>query len=221
MHERTKKTIILALFSAIAYAVMYFSKLIPVNVLGFLNFDLKDVIIGFCGFIYGPLAAAVVSALVSLVEMLTVSSTGPWGLLMNILSTCFFVCPAAMIYQRRRSISGALFGLIAGALLTTAAMLLWNYLVTPIYTGMPRNAVAELLLPVFLPYNLVKSGINSTLMLLLYKPIVSALRSARLIEASPEGSRPVSGRQKVGLVLLPAAALVGFVLLALMLAGIL
>ncbi|MBR2977584.1 MAG: ECF transporter S component [Oscillospiraceae bacterium] len=221
MHTRTKNITMLALFSAVSYAVMYLSKMIPINVLGFLTFDLKDVVIGLAGFIYGPLYIAAVSVIVSLIEMLTISSTGPWGFLMNVLSTCFFLCPAALFYRRRRSVSGAVLGLILGAILMTAAMLLWNYLVTPIYMGMPRQAVAELLLPVFLPFNLIKGGINAAMLLLLYKPIVTALRSAHLISASPDGSRTVSGGQRLGLILLSALALVGFVLLALVLAGIL
>ena len=50
-----------------------------------------------------------------------------------------------------------------------SAMLLWNYLITPLYMGYPREAVAELLLPAFLPFNLLKSGLNSGITFLLYK----------------------------------------------------
>ena len=144
---------ILALLAAVAYVVMFLSKLIPVNVLGFLNFDLKDVIICIAGFLFGPLAAAGISFVVSLIEMVTVSSTGLWGLLMNVLSTCAFVCTAAVIYQRNKSIKSAVVGLVAGVLLMTVVMLLWNYLITPIYMGQPRELVATLLIPYFLPFN--------------------------------------------------------------------
>ena len=221
--NRTKKTdakklTMLAVLAAVAYVVMFLSKQIPVNVLGFLNFDLKDVIIGIAGFIFGPLAAAGISAVVSVIEMVTISSTGLWGLLMNVLSTCAFVCAASFIYQRRRTISGAIIGLVAGALLMTAVMLLWNYLITPIYMGYPRDAVAALLIPVFLPFNLIKAGINGTLMFLLYKPIVGALRKAKLVEESKEA--PAAGGRRLGVVIVSAVILVTFVLLALVLAGV-
>ena len=39
-------------------------------------------------------------------------------------------------------------------------MLLWNYLITPIYQKMPREAIVDLLLPLFLPFNAVKGGMN-------------------------------------------------------------
>ena len=207
---------ILALMAAVAYVVMYLSKLIPVNVLGFLNFDLKDVVICIAGFLFGPLPAAGISVVVSIIEMVTISSTGLWGLLMNVLSTCAFVCTAAFIYQRNKTIRNAVIGLIVGVLLMTALMLLWNYLITPIYMGQPREFVATLLIPAFLPFNLIKGGINATLTVLLYKPIVNALRRAKLVE--PSGGK--GGKSKIGVAIVAAVLLVTFILLALVLAKV-
>ena len=207
---------ILALLAAVSYVVMYLSKLIPIHILGFLSFDLKDVIICIAGFLFGPLAAAGVSVVVSLIEMVTVGSTGLWGLLMNVLSTCAFVCTAAYFYQRNKTIKSAVIGLVVGVLLMTAVMLLWNWLITPIYMGQPREFVATLLIPYFLPFNLIKGGINATLTMLLYKPIVNALRKAKLVE--PSGGR--GGRSKVGVVVVAAVLLVTFVMLALVLAKV-
>ena len=215
-----KKLCMLALLSAVAYVVMFLSKQIPVNVAGFLNFDLKDVIIGIAGFIFGPLAAAGVSVLVSLIEMVTISSTAGWGFLMNVLSTCSFVCTASFIYRKRRTISGAILGLVIGALLMTAVMLLWNYLITPIYMGQPREVIAAMLVTVFLPFNLIKAGINGTLMFLLYKPVVGALRKARLVEASEGGAAPAARSRRLGIVIVAAVILATFVLLALVLAKV-
>lgn len=186
---KTKKLTTLALLCAIAYAVMYISKLFPPVVL-FLQYDPKDVIITLGGFIYGPLSAAAISVVVSLLELVTVSDTGFIGLVMNILSSCTFACTASILYKYRRTLSGAVIGLVSGCLLTTAAMLLWNYFITPIYMNLPREAVAALLLPAFLPFNLIKGGINAAIMLLIYKPLVSALRKAKLIPPSAGGHRP-------------------------------
>ena len=212
----TKELTMLALLAALAYVVMFLSKQIPVNVLGFLNFDLKDVIICITGFLFGPLPAAGVSLVVSFIEMITISSTGPWGLLMNVLSTCAFVCTAAFIYQRNKTIKNAVIGLVVGVLLMTALMLLWNYLITPIYMGQPREFVASLLIPAFLPFNLIKGGINATLTVLLYKPVVTALRKAKLVPPSSGQA----GKKKVGVIIVAAVLLVTFILLALVLAKV-
>ena len=207
---------ILALLAAVSYVVMYLSKLIPIHILGFLSFDLKDVIICIAGFLFGPLAAAGVSVVVSLIEMVTVGSTGLWGLLMNVLSTCAFVCTAAYFYQRNKTIKNAVIGLVVGVLLMTAVMLVWNWLITPIYMGQPREFVATLLIPYFLPFNLIKGGINATLTMLFYKPIVNALRKAKLVEPS----NGKGGKSKLGIAIVAAVLLVTFVLLALVLAKV-
>ncbi len=207
---------ILALLAAVSYVVMYLSKLIPIHILGFLSFDLKDVIICIAGFLFGPLAAAGVSVVVSLIEMVTVGSTGLWGLLMNVLSTCAFACTAAYIYQRKKTIKNAILGLIVGIVLMAVVMLLWNYLITPIYMKAPREQIVGLLIPIFLPFNLIKGGINATLTMLLYKPIVNALRKAKLVE--PSGGK--GGKSKLGIAIVAAVLLVTFVLLALVLAKV-
>ena len=215
---QTRELAMLALLAAVAYVVMFLSKQIPVNVLGFLNFDLKDVIICIAGFLFGPLAAACVSVVVSVIEMVTISSTGLWGLLMNVLSTCAFACTAAFIYRRNHTIKGAILGLVIGVLLMSAVMLLWNYLITPIYMHAPREQIVALLIPVFLPFNLIKGGINATLTLLLYKPIVKALRKAKLV--APSSGSGQGGKGKLGVAIVAAVLLVTFILLALVLAGI-
>jgi riboflavin transporter FmnP len=135
---------------------------------------------------------------------------------MNVLSTCAFVCTAAAIYQRNKTIKRAILGLAVGVLLMTALMLLWNYLITPIYMKVPREQIVGLLVPIFLPFNLIKGGINATLTVLLYKPVVNALRKAKLVEPSSGKG----GKSKVGVAIVAAVLLVTFVLLALVLAKV-
>ena len=183
-----------AMLCAVAYAVMYLSKNIFafMAVGGFLKFDLKDVIIAIGGFLFGPLNVLCVSLVVSFIEMITVSTTGPWGLLMNIISTCSFLCPAAYLYKKNRTFKWAVLGLVIGGVLMAGTMMLWNYLVTPIYMKVPRAAIKDMLLPVFLPFNLTKGLMNGALTMLLYKPIVVALRKAHLI---PESSGAGEGKK--------------------------
>ena len=138
---------------------------------------------------------------------------------MNVVSTCAFAVPAAWYYQKHRTQKGAVIGLILGVLVMAAAMLLWNYIITPFYMGVPRETVAGMLMTVFLPFNLVKGGINAGLTLLLYKPIVNALRKAHLAEPSKSGSQ--KGTFSVGFTLLSVAILVSFVLWFLVLIGVL
>ena len=229
-NERTKQMTTMAMLAALAYMVMLVCRIPIVAAAPFLNYDPKDVIIIIGGFIFGPGAAFMISLVVSVIEMVTVSSTGPIGAVMNLISTCSFACLAAVIYKKNHTLKGAVKGMLAGIALMVIFMLAWNYLLTPIYMGYPREAVAAMLLPVFLPFNIVKGGINAAITMLLYKPVVKTLRKAGLVPRSK--ANPAAGanmtaagaknKGKIGTAVTLAAALVLItcILFALVLAGI-
>lgn len=183
-NSRTKNMTTMAMLAALAFLVMLVGRIPMVAAAPFLKYDPKDVIIIIGGFIFGPFAAFMISLVVSIIEMLTVSETGPIGAIMNLLSTCSFACLASVIYKKKHSIKGAVIGLVSGIALMVVVMLAWNYLLTPIYMGYPREAVAAMLLPVFLPFNLIKGGLNAGITLLIYKPVVMTLRKAGLAPKS-------------------------------------
>ena len=215
MNSKTARLTTAAMLCAVAYIAM---ALIRIPVVLFLKYEPKDVIIAIGGFLMGPFVSLTISTAVALVEMVTVSDTGPIGCVMNILSSCSFACTAALIYKRKRTMGSAAAGLAAGCLLMTAVMLLWNYLITPLYMGSPRQAVAELLLPAFLPFNLLKGGLNTALTLLLYKPVTAGLRRMRMA-AVPEEEAARSNR--IGLLLAAGLLLISCVLIILVWTGIL
>lgn len=206
----------LAMLTALTYVAMLLSKMLP-QISGFLQMDVKDTVVCIGGFLFGPLSAAIISIVVALVEMFTVSDTGIIGLIMNVLATCAFCCTASFVYKKLRTRKGAVLGLVLGTLVLTVVMLLWNYLITPIYMHMDRSVVAGMLPTIFLPFNLVKGGLNTALILILYKPVVTALRKARLV---PEREDASSGdRFDAGFLLFSFALLATFAVLVLVLAG--
>lgn len=216
MNTRTKTITTIAMLCAVSYIAVAVGR-IPIVM--FLDYEPKDVIITIGGFLFGSLSAALISLIVSFIEMLSISDTGSVGLIMNVLATCAFSCTAAFVYKKNHSLKGAVIGLILGALSMTAVMLLWNYLITPMYLGYPREAVAAMLVPVFLPFNLLKSGLNAAITMLLYKPVVSGLRKAGLIP--PSSHTENAKNRNLGVFLISAFALVTFILFALVLKGIL
>lgn len=190
----TKALVVMAMMTAMAYAAV---TLFRIPVVSFLKYEPKDVIITIGGFMFGPLASVLMSLVVSLVEMVTISDTGPIGALMNFIGTCSFACLAALIYKSFRTIKGAVAGLAVGTAVMVAVMLAWNYLITPIYMGYPREAVAAMLVPVFLPFNLLKGVLNSAITMLIYKPLSNIMRKAHILpESSQQTSSENSGHAK-------------------------
>lgn len=171
MNHKTKNITTLGMLCALAYGSTALGR---VPLVLFLKYDPKDIVIALGGLLLGPLASFSVALAVSLAEMFTISETGILGFLMNVLSSCSFACTAAWIYQKRRTFPGAIGGLLCGWLCMVVVMLLWNYLIAPIYMGYSREAVAGLLVSAFLPFNLIKGGFNAGVTMLLYKPVVIA-----------------------------------------------
>ena len=216
MNNKVKRITMIGMFAAIAFAIVVIAR-IPVVL--FLKYDPKDIVITLGGFIMGPVSALLISVIVSLIEMITISDTGYIGFIMNVLSTCSFACVATLIYRRKKTIVSAVCGLVAGCIAMVITMLLWNYLITPLYMKITREAVAEMLLPVFLPFNLLKGGLNAGFTFLLYKPIVTALRRSGLITAGSSGE--AAGQSKhIGFKVVALVVIAACVLWALSLKGI-
>ena len=215
MREKTRQLTTIGMLCALAFVVSFFK----VPVVLWLKYEPKDVIIAIGGFILGPVSAAIVSTLAALLE-LTVSETGPIGAAMNAIASCAFVCPAAILYKRRHSLRYAAVGLVSGAIVATGVMLLWNYFLTPLYMGYPREAVAELLIPAFLPFNLLKTGLNTAFTLLLYKPAVTALRRAKLMPASASISQAPTKKERIGAYLLAIFLLITGIVAILVMQGV-
>ena len=171
----------MAILTALSYASVFF---IRIPVVLFLSYEPKDVLLTIGAFLFGPLAGVIMAVAVALLEFVTISTTGVIGLIMNILSSCLFVCTASVIYHRKRTLAGAIVGLISGAVLMTIGMVLWNYLITPLYMDVPREQIAGMLLTVFAPFNLLKGALNASLTITLYKSVSAALRSAHLLPPS-------------------------------------
>ena len=213
MNSKTKKLTTIAMLCALTYVIMAVGR-IPVVL--FLKYDPSDVIVTLGGFIWGPMTSCIVSVVVATIELFTVSDTGIIGWVMNIVQTLSFACVAAVIYKKKHTLSGAVIGLVSGWLFSTAVMMLWNYLVTPIYMGYPREAVVELPLPAFLPFNLLKGGLNASITFLLYKPVVTVLRKTGFVP-EPENK---TKRKNPGFLILAFLVLVTCVLIILSMRGI-
>ncbi len=194
----TQTMVSCAMLSAIAFALTFISHYVMpamIPVAPFLKYDPKDIVLAIGGLIFGAVPAVLMSTVVSLIEMVTISETGWIGAAMNIIASCAFVLPAALIYRKKRSFSAAVAGLVSGTCAIIMVMLLWNYLLTPIYMGWPRSSVAELLLPAFLPFNAVKGLLNMAATLLLYKPVTTALRAAHLMPLKSGEINPAQNKK--------------------------
>ena len=174
-----KRICIVAMFCAMAFVMTYFK--IPVM---FLSLEIKDSIIVLCTLLFGPLYGFSIAVIVPLLELITHSTTGVYGLIMNMLSSVTFSLVAGLIYKYKKSFLGAIIALLSGIFSVTAVMVSANLLITPFYMGVTVADVATLIPRVLLPFNLVKATLNGAIALLLYKPLSVVLKRAGFLSGS-------------------------------------
>jgi len=136
----------------------------------FLEFEVSDIPILIAAFVFGPLSGLVIGVVsILLHDLMMGPSSGPYGTIMHIIAVAVFVLVAGAIYNKFKTKKGGLLALIIGGLCMTAVMIPANLLVTPLFLGMPVEAVQAMILPAILPFNLLKVAINTVVVFFLYK----------------------------------------------------
>lgn len=183
---RLRKTIAASLFAALAYLCVF---VIHIKVAGFLTFDFKDAVMALGSLWLGPVAGVLIAAVVAFFEFISVSSTGPYGLLMNFASSASFILPAAILFRLRRTRRSAMIGLGISVVFMLAVMMPLNILIDPLYLHVSRETVLELIPPTLLPFNLIKGVLNAALVAMLFQPVRRALNSVRILPPDEEPRR--------------------------------
>jgi riboflavin transporter FmnP len=175
-----KKITVTAMLTSVAFLATLLTSMFKVG--GFLSMDLKDAVISIIALLYGPLYGIISVLTVSLIEFITISTTGLYGLVMNIVSSGTFAIVCGFVYKYKRNFIGAIFSSIGSVVAVTSLMLIANIFITPLYFQMPKAAVIDMIPTLLLPFNFFKSTLNASLMLLVYKPFTTVLRKAGLLQ---------------------------------------
>lgn len=196
----TKKMICIAMMSAIAIVVYYLDFPVPLMP-SFIKLDLSNVVSLFAGFTLGP-AAGVIVCLIKNVIHLVIKGFGTTmgiGDIFDFVTSAVFALSAGLVYRKIHTKKGAVIGCIVGTATYTLISLPLNYfIVYPIYAkafgGMEAIISAyNAILPgtdnlfsalcIFnLPFTLIKGILCSLVTILIYKPLITALRKTRLVE---------------------------------------
>ncbi len=178
---RLRKLVLAAVFCALAVVSMFVMRITVV----FLTFDSKDAIITLAGLLLGPIYSLAISFITAFIEFITIGDTGPWGFLMDFLSTAFFSVTCALIYKFKKNIKGAIVGLFSAILAMTSFMLLFNLFIVPLYNlAYTTASVAKMIPTLFLPFNLTKGLLNAALVLIIYKPMSIAMKAAKVLPSN-------------------------------------
>ena len=207
----TRNVAILGMMAALSY-ILQISMRIPL-VPGFRgSYEPSDVFILLAGFMINPLGAIIISFIVGILHMFTFGQSGWHGAVMNIASSAVFCGLASAIYHKFKSFKAAIFGLIIAIIATVGVMILLNIWITPIYFGMPREAVYGMILPAITPFNLLKYSLSAALFVMIYSPTYKALQGARLL---PKQAQLAPKRIRINPIIFAGVALLILIVISL------
>ena len=126
-----------------------------------LSYDASIMPAAVCGFAYGPAAGLAHGILFADFT----------GALMNLLVVIGFILPSALVYKKIHTLKGAIIGLVLGIVFAVIMAVLGNLVVTPAWLGVPLDAVVAMIVPILIPFNLLKGLLNAILTLIVYKAI--------------------------------------------------
>ncbi|MDR2932260.1 MAG: ECF transporter S component, partial [Oscillospiraceae bacterium] len=121
--------------------------------------------------IYGPAAGVILTVIVSFVQSFMIHGSGGWiGFVMHVVATGAMAIVLGNLYKySKKTRASAALGLTAGTLTMVVAMVGMNLVLTPVFMGTPIDAVLKMLVPVIIPFNIIKAGLNSVVTFILYK----------------------------------------------------
>ncbi len=183
------KITIIAVSSALSALLMFFE--IPLFFApSFYKIDLSEIPILICGFYLGPLSGLTAEGLKVIIKLLLKGTTTAFvGDYACFLLGASFILPASILYLKKKTRRNAILSLALGGLIMTVFGSLLNaYYLIPAYSeiyGLPLEVIVSmgtavnrrihniqsLVLYAVVPFNLLKSVIDSLLTFLLYKRI--------------------------------------------------
>ena len=160
----------------------------------FYELDFSELPILLGGFALGPAAAVLMELIKNLLNLLmNGTDTAFVGEFANFVTGCALVLPATLIYKYKKTLKGAILGLVVGAVsLMTVGSLMNYFVLIPAFSsfyGMPIDAIVAmgtkvngaivdlktLIVFAVVPFNLLKAAACSVLSLLMYKRLSKIL----------------------------------------------
>lgn len=160
----------------------------------FLTVDFADVPILLATLLFGPAAGAGGLFCVCAIQAFLLGGDGLIGFVMHMVASGAMIFAVWAVCGKKRGGVRLAVALVVGVLTRALVMIPLNYLLTPLYTGAPREAITQLLLPVLIPFNLIAAGSNCLAAGLLYGMLTPVLRQYGLAEnAAQPTTRPAAG----------------------------
>ena len=170
--ENTRRLVQMAMLAAISIVLILVIRIPIFPSAPYLEYDMADIPVLLGAFMISPSAGLLVLFVVSAIQAFLLGGNGIIGLIMHFFASGALVVVASWIYRLgKEKVWSLIVGLVAGSLSMTLLMIPFNLIFTPILFGVDRSFVEELIVPILIPFNLIKAGLNSLIFFALYKSL--------------------------------------------------
>ena len=137
-----------------------------------MQYDMADVPVIIASLYLGPVSGLLILAAVSLIQALYFGGDGIVGFLMHFIASGLLVFLTSFIYQKKQSLPGLVIGLFIGSAAMVAMMIPMNFIFTVHFFGVPHEMVKEIMVPVIIPFNAIKAGLNAVISFAVYQLLI-------------------------------------------------
>ncbi len=167
MRQKIQRITVAAIFTALSFVLMLLFR-IPLFT-SFYELEFSDFPLLMCAFVVGPAYSLVSLSIVSILQMLTVSSfSGIIGFVMHFVSSAAMILLVYFVRNRINGLKGVIISAIAGILVMTVVMIPMNIWLTSVFMKLPVNEFIDGYIVVCIAFNVIKSLCNIVLFNILY-----------------------------------------------------
>lgn len=171
MNNKTRMITTVGAMSALSVLLVFFIHFPIFSAVPFLEYDPADILIYLVTYVFGIPTGLIMTAIVSVLQGVTVSAgSGIVGIIMHFVATGTYVLIAGIISRINSEKKTVLvISTFSATVVTTAVMMLWNLVVTPLFMGATVEQVIAILYLIVL-FNIIKTGVNGIIAAILVKP---------------------------------------------------
>lgn len=174
--SHTVRLVLMAMLAATSIVLVILLRTPLLMAAPHLEYDMADVPVLLGTMMFGILPGLCILLIVSVVQAFLLGGNGWIGLLMHFVASGMLVVIVGLFHYRNIKWWKTILGMALGTITMAAVMVPMNLIMAPIFFGSSMKAVIEMLIPIIIPFNLLKAGINCVITFVLLKaltPIVT------------------------------------------------
>ncbi len=189
MKTNTKDNVVrmaqMGMLAAIAIVLVTVTQFPIIPAAPFMKYDMADVPILLGTLLFGTVPGLVILFVVSLIQAFLLGGDGWIGLVMHFVASGALVILVGQFSHWHKKSRETIVGMVLGTLAMTTLMIPLNLVLTSYFQGVPVQAVIDMIIPVIIPFNLIKASTNCVITGIVFKALQPFMRRNKELAGQP------------------------------------